>query len=54
MPGGLAIAQEFTQFSTDLPALAASKHLALDELTFTDLRTLMPEWIVAASRPVRG
>jgi len=48
VPGGRAIAQEFTRFRADLPALAASKQLALDELTFTDLRTLMPEWIVAA------
>lgn len=49
VPGGRAIAQEFARFRADLPALAAARQLEPDELTFTDLRTLMATWIVATN-----
>lgn len=51
VPGGRAIAVEFTRFRADLPALVALKQLEVDELTFTDLRTLIAEWIVATNPP---
>jgi len=47
VPGGLAIAAEFEQFSLALPAACAAKHIHPDELTFLDYWTLASEWIVA-------
>jgi hypothetical protein len=49
VPGGRAITAEFARCRADLPALAAGKRLALDELTFTDLRALMAGWIVVTN-----
>ena len=46
VPGGRAIAMEFRQFRAELPAIAASKQLEQDELTFKDLRAIAATWIV--------
>ena len=46
VPGGRAIAAEYTRFCTDLPAIAAAKRLEIDELTFKDLRAIAAQWIV--------
>jgi hypothetical protein len=47
VPGGNAIATEYSRFRVDLPAVAAAKHLTIDELTFRDLVAIATEWIVA-------
>lgn len=47
VPGGRAIAAEFVRFRADLPAIAASKRLEPDELTFKDLTAIAAEWILA-------
>jgi hypothetical protein len=47
VPGGRAIADEFERFHLDLPAIAASKSLAPDELTFKDLAAIAAEWILS-------
>jgi hypothetical protein len=49
VPGGRAIASEFVRFKVDLPAIAASKRLDVDELTFKDLAAIATEWILAES-----
>jgi len=46
IPGGRAIATEFGRFRSDLPAIAASKRLEPDELTFKDLIAIAATWIV--------
>ncbi len=47
VPGGLAIAVEFEQFSAALPAACAAKNIEADELSFLDYWTLASEWVVA-------
>ncbi len=47
VPGGRAIAAEFRRFRKELPEIAASKDLELDELTFKDLAGIAANWIVA-------
>ena len=47
VPGGRAIAGEFARFRADLPAIAASKRLEPDELTFKDLTAIAVAWILA-------
>ncbi|HUZ91758.1 MAG TPA: hypothetical protein VMU78_07645 [Methylocella sp.] len=49
VPGGRAIAAEFKRFRADLPDIAASLCLELDELTFKDLTNIAANWIVAES-----
>ncbi len=49
VPGGRAIASEFVRFKAGLPAIAASKRLDIDELTFRDLAAIATEWILAES-----
>lgn len=49
IPGGRAIASEFSSFQATLPAFAAAKRLDVDELTFRDLLVIMPAWIVETS-----
>jgi hypothetical protein len=51
VPGGRAIAAEFTRFCEDLPAIAAVKRLETDELTFKDLTAIAAQWIVAENVP---
>jgi hypothetical protein len=46
VPGGLAIADEFSSFKEDLPAIAARSQLAEAEFTFKDLVAIAAEWIV--------
>jgi hypothetical protein len=50
VPGGIAIAEEFDRFRSDLPTIAAAKQLRSEELTFKDLTNIAAEWIVAANR----
>lgn len=47
VPGDMAIAAEFEQFSAALPGACAAKNIHPDELTFLDYWTLASEWIVA-------
>jgi hypothetical protein len=47
VPGGHKIATEFKRFRTDLPAIAKSLSLELDELTFKDLTNIAANWIVS-------
>lgn len=47
VPGGRAIASEFGQFKSMLAALATTKNLEPDELTFRDLTALIAQWILA-------
>ena len=49
VPGGRAIAAEFKRFRSDLPKIAASKRLEVDELTFKDLSAIAKHWIIADS-----
>jgi hypothetical protein len=49
VPGGRAIAVEFERFLIELPAIAGTKRLEPDELTFKDLRAITTEWIIADS-----
>ncbi|MGA9599156.1 MAG: hypothetical protein WBS22_02630 [Methylocystis sp.] len=49
VPGGRVIADEFTRFRADLPGIAKSMRLELDEVTFKDLANIAGEWIVADS-----
>jgi hypothetical protein len=47
VPGGRAMAAEFERFNAVLPAIAATKQLEPDELTFKDLTVIAVEWILA-------
>ena len=47
VPGGRAIAAEFTRFVADVPAICASKAFERGELTFRDYRAMAVEWIAA-------
>lgn len=49
VPGGRAISGEFARFHGDLPAIAASRRLEEDELTFKDLAVIAAEWIIIDS-----
>ena len=49
VPGGRAIAVEYARFRAALPAVAATKRLEPDELTFKDLTAISVEWILAES-----
>ena len=49
VPGGRARASEFGRFRAVLPAIAASKRLEPDELTFKDLHAVAVEWILEDS-----
>lgn len=49
VPGGRAIAKEFGRFRSDLLAIAASKRLEPDELTFKDLIAIAATWILEDS-----
>ncbi len=49
VPGGRAIALEFSRFQSDLPKIAAAKRLQPKELTFKDLWNIAATWIVADS-----
>ncbi len=41
------MAAEFERFNAVLPAIAATKQLEPDELTFKDLTVIAVEWILA-------
>lgn len=45
MPGGAKIAERFSQFSAELPAIAASFHLEVDELTFKNFANFASAWL---------
>lgn len=48
VPGGRAIAAEFAEFSTQLPAICARQKLVPEELTFKDYSTMANQWIASA------
>ncbi|MEO8927841.1 MAG: hypothetical protein ABI306_11835 [Caulobacteraceae bacterium] len=48
-PGGDAIAEEYSRFAADPPAICADKSLKSDKITFKDLSLLAANWIVAES-----
>jgi hypothetical protein len=48
IPGGSAIAREFTKFQRQLPKLCRAIKLRPGELTFVDYRRLTIEWIVSS------
>ena len=45
IPGGVAIANEFALFQTDLPAILIARQLARDEMTFGDYLAISTAWI---------
>jgi hypothetical protein len=45
IPGGRAIAAEFSVFRQDLPNLCMQEHLELDEITFLDFKRFAAAWI---------
>ncbi len=45
MPGGSTIAQRYELFRSELPAMCAKVHLAVDELTFNDYVIQVEEWL---------
>jgi hypothetical protein len=45
MHGGAKIAERFSEFSTELPAIAASFHLEVDELTFKNFANFASAWL---------
>jgi hypothetical protein len=49
VPGGQAIANLYNRFRIDLPAIAKTKTLAPDEITFKDLVAMAAQWIVDGS-----
>jgi hypothetical protein len=46
VPGGIAVADEYSKFKVDLPSIAADMQLQLSELTFKDLVAVVARWIV--------
>jgi hypothetical protein len=46
VPGGIAVAGEFSKFKLDLPSIASDMRLHLSELTFKDLVEVVARWIV--------
>lgn len=49
VPGGQAIAEEYQQFRTDLPAVLAARQLQEQELTFGDYSAIVAAWITEPS-----
>lgn len=47
LPGGADIVNRYKRFRSDLPAICAAARLQDDELTFSDLRQMMVEWLGA-------
>lgn len=45
IPGGVAIADEFTAFQADLPAILSARQLAREEMTFGDYLAIATAWI---------
>lgn len=45
LPGGVKIAQRFSQFSAELPAIAGAFHLKESELTFKNYANFASEWL---------
>ena len=45
IPGGLAIAAEFAEFSAALPAILGARALAAEEMTFGDYSAIAAAWI---------
>lgn len=45
LPGGEDIFQRYEAFQADLPALCKELKLEVDEVTFTELRQMMVEWL---------
>ena len=45
LPGGEDIFQRYGAFQADLPALCKELKLEVDEVTFTELRQIMVEWL---------
>ena len=46
VPGGIAVADEYSKFKVDLPSIAGDMQLQLSELTFKDLVAVVARWIV--------
>jgi len=46
VPGGIAVADEYSKFKVDLPSIAGEMQLQLSELTFKDLVAVVARWIV--------
>jgi hypothetical protein len=46
VPGGIAVADEYSKFKADLPSIAGDMQLQLSELTFKDLVVVVARWIV--------
>jgi hypothetical protein len=46
VPGGIAVADEYSKFKVDLPSIAGDMQLQLSELTFKDLVVVVARWIV--------
>lgn len=47
VPGGRAMARDFSRFEVELPGLCLGLQLEVDEMTFRDLTTLASEYIAA-------
>lgn len=47
VPGGRAIAEEFAEFTAQVPAICAAQRLHPEELTFLDYRAMATQWILA-------
>lgn len=51
VPGGRAIAEEYRDFTAELPGMCAGQRLHPGEITFKDVTLLVAGWIVAATAP---
>lgn len=52
IPGGVAIAREYSKFITELPEICAELEFEPKELTFKDYGLMISSWIVRAPRRV--